>query len=149
MSWNFKLSTSTQKEALWIYLCAAYMKKKKQPMMLSRKASRKQHFLKKKSSLTSAVQALQNAICALVPFFLLPSWADPKYTRSSRDVSSPACVRALKCFHLDLLTPAWSQRSLKVEDGTGPEFSLLFARPPRDTQLGFAPQPARRRAAHQ
>lgn len=78
---------------------------------------------------------------AVVLFFLL-NLADPKYTRSLRgDVSSPACVRTLKCFHLDLFTPAWSQRSLKVEDGTGTEFFLLFARPTPGTRLCSALQP--------
>lgn len=33
-------------------------------------------------------------------------------------------LRALHCFHLDFFTPAWSERSLKVENGTGPEFFL-------------------------
>lgn len=43
-----------------------------------------------------------------------------------------ACVQALNCSTWTF-TPAWSQRSLKVENGTGPEFPL-FARPTSGSQ---------------
>lgn len=82
-------------------------------------------------------------------FFFLLNLADPKYTRSLKgEVSSPACVRTLKCFHLDLFTPAWSQRSLKSggRDGDG-GFPPLCPSHSRHQALlcSAANQPARRR----
>lgn len=44
-----------------------------------------------------------------------------------------SCVQALSSSTWTF-TPAWSERSLKVENGTGPEFSL-FAHPTSGTQL--------------
>lgn len=123
---------------------------KKHLTMASRKAAPKQWFSVQKSSLTCGVQAVLKAIPApLVFFFFLLNLADPKYTRSLRgEVSSPACVRTLKCFHLDLFTPAWSQRSLKSggRDGDG-GFPPLCPSHSRHQALlcSAANQPARRR----
>lgn len=65
-------------------------------------------------------------------FFLIESSAY-SFIEKQNFLDQLACVQALNCSTWTF-TPAWSERSLKVENGTGPEFSL-FARPTSGTQL--------------